>query len=110
MIEVNIVYCKSNIISFTVTGHAGYAPEGEDICCAGVSAVTQTALLGLLKHLSRPPVYKVEKGIIKCELPFDLQDEDMKAAQIILSTMEAGLLSMADSYEGYLRVCIRRCE
>ena len=39
---------KSGRLSgFTVVGHTGYAPEGEDIVCAGVSALSQTAVNAL---------------------------------------------------------------
>ena len=33
----------------TCTGHTGYAEQGEDIVCAAVSSVVQTAVLGLMQ-------------------------------------------------------------
>ncbi|MDD3268359.1 MAG: ribosomal-processing cysteine protease Prp [Syntrophomonadaceae bacterium] len=109
MVEVLISYKEHKIISFAVKGHSGFAPEGTDICCAGVSAVAQTALLGLINHLRKKPSYQVEKGILHCELPPQLEDKEEQTAQIILSTMEAGLLSMQEAYPGYIKVDIRRC-
>ena len=35
------------ITDFTITGHAEAGPYGQDIVCAGVSAIMQTTLLGL---------------------------------------------------------------
>ena len=45
MIKVTIDMSEG--ISIKTTGHANYAPYGEDIVCAGVSAILQTAVLGL---------------------------------------------------------------
>lgn len=109
MIEIIIDYKNDQIVSFKVEGHAGYAPKGEDICCAGVSAVTQTAIVGLLKHLELKPDYKIEKGCLACKLPSSLGEKDQEKAQLILSSMEAGLISMQEAYADFIRVSIRRC-
>ncbi|MGR6835380.1 ribosomal-processing cysteine protease Prp [Syntrophomonas erecta] len=109
MIRVTIQYRNGDIESFIVEGHADYGPEGEDICCAGVSAVTQTALLGLIRHLPIKPAYDIEKGSIKCKLPPSLSPEAEEKARIILSTMEAGLLSMQEAYRDFIQIDIRRC-
>jgi len=108
MIEVTIKYNDDYIQSFSVEGHASFGPEGRDIYCAGVSAVVQTALLGLIKHLSEEPAYGLEKGCLKCELPAGLNREDREKAQVILSTMENGLLAMQQAYTGYMKVMVRR--
>ncbi len=108
MITVEIQYKQEYIDSFIVKGHAGFNSEGEDIYCAGVSAVTQTALLGLIEHISLKPEYRVEKGLIECKLPSGLTEEDREKAQVILSTMEKGLMSMKQAYAGYLKVLVRR--
>lgn len=46
MIKVN-VNLKSGDISIDIKGHAGYAPHGQDIVCAAISAIAQTAVLGI---------------------------------------------------------------
>jgi len=102
--------CKGDEIqAFTVEGHAEFAPEGEDIYCAGVSAVAQTTLLGLIKHLSREPVYEIRKGWLSCRLPDDLDEKDKLKAQVLLSTLETGVNSMMQAYQGFVRVEYRRC-
>ena len=35
------------LVGFIIKGHAGFADHGEDIVCAGASAIAQSALLGL---------------------------------------------------------------
>lgn len=57
MIEVSI--SKGAI---TVTGHAGYAPAGQDIVCAGVTTLTQT-LIKSLEDLTEDKIrYKISPG------------------------------------------------
>lgn len=41
--------------TLTITGHANYAPKGKDIVCAGVSAIYQSALLGLMAIAKQYP-------------------------------------------------------
>jgi hypothetical protein len=108
MIKITLDYRDDKIVYFQVEGHAGSGPSGQDIYCAGVSAVTQTALLGLGKHLSDPISYEMQDGWMSCILPETLSDREMEKAQIILSTMEAGLRAMQEAYSDYLRVVIRR--
>ena len=87
MIKVEIQYKQGYIQSFSVKGHAGFNSEGQDIYCAGVSAVTQTALLGLLEHMSLKPEYSIEKGLMECKLPSPLTEES-ETGGVILSTLE----------------------
>lgn len=108
MIEVRINYEGNYIVSFRVKGHAGFAPRGEDIYCAGVSAVAQTTLLGLLKNLGAAPEYHIEEGWLECRLPAELNREDREKAQIILSTMEAGMVSMYEAYGDFIKLEVRR--
>lgn len=97
---------------FLVRGHAGYAPTGEDIVCAGVSALVQTAAAGLKCFLSQEPLVKDRTKdlcdvFVKLMLPEDLTEEEKNTAQVILKTMELGMRGIAASYGRYLEV--RRC-
>ncbi|HHW62110.1 MAG TPA: ribosomal-processing cysteine protease Prp [Syntrophomonadaceae bacterium] len=104
MVEVTILKRDADWIGFKAEGHAAYAAPGEDIYCAGVSAVTQTALLGLMKHLRQMPVYEIKDGCLHCFLPANLSREDRQKANVILSTMEMGLRSMQEAYPQYVKV------
>ncbi|MFY9272078.1 MAG: ribosomal-processing cysteine protease Prp, partial [Thermacetogeniaceae bacterium] len=81
---------------FIVEGHAGYAPAGEDIVCAGVSALVQTAVAGLKHFLTVAPLVenrtKSESSVfVKLKLPDHLSEEDTRNAQVLLKTMELGM-------------------
>lgn len=47
MINITVTKEDNGHINIDVNGHANYAPHGQDIVCAGVSAIVQTTLLGL---------------------------------------------------------------
>ena len=42
---IKAVY-DSDALTLTLSGHAGYAPKGQDIVCAGVSALVYTLING----------------------------------------------------------------
>ena len=110
MVRVELVKDHSNIIkSFRVEGHTGYADHGQDIICAGISAITQTALVGLLHYLDEKPVYKREGGLLICELGKARSDDDALKAQTILGTMEMGLREIEFQYQDFIEISIRRC-
>jgi uncharacterized protein YsxB (DUF464 family) len=46
MIKISVAMNSGDMV-IDVKGHAGYAPHGHDIVCAAVSAILQTAVLGL---------------------------------------------------------------
>lgn len=104
MVTIDIIYDGDNIVGFKAEGHAGYAARGNDIYCAGVSAITGTALIGLQLHLTSPPIYQEKEGWLDCKLPPQLNQEDKEKAQIIFSTMEAGLKSLQEANPRYIKV------
>jgi len=108
MVEIKIIYDGDTVTGFKAQGHAGHSTSGTDIYCAGVSAITGTALIGLQKHLSRQPVYEVRDGWLDCRLPDNANREDIEKAQLILTTMEAGLLSLQENYPQYIKVLTGR--
>lgn len=63
MIKVKIFFQPDGRISgFDVSGHSGTAAEGEDIVCAGVSSLTDTAFLGITEYLHREVSYDAASG------------------------------------------------
>lgn len=69
MIEIKIFRASDGMVEgFHVTGHANTAPHGRDIVCAAVSALTQTALLGIGKYLGREVDFAVRSGSLEMKL------------------------------------------
>ena len=99
MTHVEIVRKDGHIVSLISEDHTGYAEEGEDIVCAALSSVIQTAVMGLLKVAAIDCRYVIEEvnGRLELELP-ELDLKDRHNADMILDTMLCGI---ADLYEGY---------
>ena len=56
-------------MSFTATGHSGFAAKGEDIVCAAVSAVLQAAVFSLQLICKPEPTVCISDGNLSCILP-----------------------------------------
>lgn len=96
------------IKQFVVQGHAGYKPHGEDIVCAGISILAQTAVLGLIKYLTSAPQVEKKAGYLKCSLPRELGAKEQELAQVILQTMLLGLEATQQRYGKYMEIHKRR--
>ena len=87
---------KGQTTEFKVVGHSGYAAEGEDIVCAGISSIVQTVMLGLLKYLPEEPRIVHEKGNVECVISESCKGS--RDAEILIGTMLAGLYEIANIY------------
>lgn len=94
MIEVNI--CRDTI---AVRGHAGYAAQGYDIVCAGVSALFQT-LLRSIEDLTEDLVeYSLAPG--KADMHFRNLSEK---SETLIDSFFIGVSLMAEEYPEYVRI------
>lgn len=98
MTVVTIGKKKGKIVSVECDGHADYGAEGEDIVCAALSSIVQTAVLGLMGVAGLQVALKREDGYLYLELPKEMTDSERHDADVILETMTMGI---ADLYEGY---------
>jgi uncharacterized protein YsxB (DUF464 family) len=89
--------------AFHVRGHAQFAEVGQDIVCAGVSAIAQTALLGLSGNLTAPVRVDGGDGWMRVVLP-PLEQEDAGKAAVILDTMRRGLVALQQVYPAFVQV------
>lgn len=99
---------SGEIIGFEVSGHSGYAEVGKDIVCAAVSAIVQTAILGLTDVVGIEVVYHQRSGKARCRLPEWLTGDLRREANIVLETMLCGLKSIQEGYGPYIKVEERR--
>ena len=92
------------IEGFEVTGHTGYAEEGSDIVCSAVSALTQTAVIGLTEVLKLPSTVEIKQARLYFMLERGLDEKSRREAQILFQTLRLGLGSIADTYGTYLKL------
>lgn len=109
MVNVQFFYTDDcNLIGFEVEGHAEYAPYGEDIVCAALSVLAQTAVLGLQYHLAEPPDFTIQDGFVRCFLAQELSRQDRDNAKILMETMRLGVETIQKSYPRNVKVFKRR--
>ncbi len=104
MTKVEIYRQNKCIIGFKVTGHSGYAKRGEDIVCSAVSALTQTALLGLEKVAKASVDYDISDGYLQCRIIDAGSELGAVKCAAILETMYEGLKNIEITYGKYIRL------
>lgn len=99
---------KERIHAFELTGHAGYADSGQDIVCAGISALGIAACNGLEHFLSTPPKVQEADGYLACKL-IGIPEQELEKAQWILQTMVLGIEQIHLTYgQDYIFIDRRR--
>lgn len=92
------------ISSYRVHGHSGTAKRGEDIVCAGISALAQTALLGIGKHLHRKMDFYVDPS---GDLQMRLEGEPDDLTEAILETMRLGFAEIEKANPNAVRIHVQ---
>lgn len=82
-----------------VTGHAGYAPEGQDIVCAGVTALVQS----LIKSFEDLTADKIEYDISPGAADIKYGNLSEKAKTLVDSFF-IGVLIIADEFPDNVRI------
>lgn len=90
------------LCGFTVEGHAGFADYGQDIVCAGVSAIAQAALYGLQDILGDAVRSRMREGYLEVLVPQDRAIE--QGPRAVLRTLELGLTAVHRSYPGAMEI------
>ena len=99
---------QGRIREFKLSGHAGFAEEGQDIVCAGVSALSIAAINGLEHFLSVVPKVQDADGYLSCQLS-GIQEQELEKAQWILQTMALGIEQIHSTYsQDYIVIDRRR--
>ena len=86
--------------TLSVVGHAGYSGEGNDIVCAGVSAIVY-ALLGFLHN--QPDKEKRLTGRVESGETVIFWQGDDQASSSAFRMAEIGLLQIAQKYPEYVK-------
>ena len=89
--------------SMTICGHANYAPRGQDIVCAAVSALWQTLIASLDELADYHAEY--EEWPLQIEFNFENLTEN---AQLLIDSFFIGANGIAAAYPDYVTVTDRR--
>ena len=108
MTTVEVIRQSGHIVSLTADGHTGYGVEGEDIVCAALSSIIQTALLGLMQAAGINVKFerRDEDGFLSFNLP-ELDNIARRDADMILDTMLLGISDLYDSFSDFIELIIK---
>ena len=109
MTNIKVLKKNNQITRITCDGHTGYGVEGEDIVCAALSSIVQTAALGILGVVGvNAKIDRNDKdGYFDMIVPSNLDENTNHDVQIILQTMMCGIGELYEEYSDFidLEVC-----
>lgn len=109
MTKVTVRKRNNKIFEVECDGHTNYGENGEDIVCASLSSVVQTAALGLLMivmvevEMQRDD----ELGYLKFTLPENLDETQEIQACAILDTMLCGISDLYEGFSDYIELEVK---
>ena len=98
MIKVLIKHEGNKFLSLEVKGHANSAPHGEDLVCAGVSAIL-TGGFNSLENIENFK-YELKEGYAFLEKKNDISFHD----EIVIETIITSLETVKESYEKFIQI------
>ena len=105
MIRSEFVIKDNKIQAFSVEGHSGLAPQGEDILCASFSAMTQLVINTLSEVIGAELDLSIQekKARISCRV-LSVPEEHIDAVECILRGFYIQLKDLAEMYGANLSV------
>lgn len=104
MIEAVLTRENGKIVSFEISGHAGYSKKGSDIICAAVSTVTQQTAVGIIDYLELEVETKVKDGFLSLDLSKTDKKGKEKEVDTLLETMNIFLIQIEQQYPKYVKL------
>ena len=86
------------VVRIQATGHAQFATRGNDIVCAGVSVLLQTAILGITS------VAKAEHKACRKDGELALEVTPTKETDAIIETMILGIKDLERQYPKHIKI------
>ena len=98
---------KKQICGYCISGHAGFAEEGEDIVCAAVSILTintTNAIEQLTDSAFQCEAAQEQGGYLKVVFPKLQKGQKDHDATLLLQAMVLGLEALTEEYAAYIRL------
>lgn len=110
MINVKFDYNHGKITSFTMSGHANFAKRGQDIVCAGASAVSFGTVNSIMSLTDVKPIIDTHGngGYLNCKIPTDISVESAEKVQLLLEAMLVSLQTIQRDYGKYIKINLNK--
>lgn len=102
MIKIQIFLDGDGMISgYRVRGHSGTDDSGHDVVCAGVSALAQSAMLGIGRHLGRDGDFRIDPS---GEILVRLKERPDAMTEAVFQTARIGFFEIARTNPKVVRI------
>ncbi|WP_075982442.1 ribosomal-processing cysteine protease Prp [Bacillus massilinigeriensis] len=110
MIQAEFIRNESGAIqSFTLSGHALFANHGNDIVCAGASAVSIGSINAIIALTGvTPEIEQGESGFLRCVIPDDLPEDTQEKVQLLLEGMLVSLQTIERDYGRHIKITFKK--
>lgn len=98
MIRVELLREHDTPTGFRVTGHSGFERRGRDVVCAGVSAASHMAFVGLVDVLGEEVRFEKDDGYMTVTVP--LSAASRPEVRALLRAFELEIQAIERSYPG----------
>ena len=103
MTEISVAHEDGIAVGLSVQGHTGYAPRGEDVVCAAVSALVQSLLFGFESVLEAEGV-KWYQNDSKARISMDWRNVPGREKDVLVRTVIGSLREIARIYPDNVRM------
>lgn len=104
MITVTVGTRRNSYVSFTSKGHADYAPEGQDIVCAAVSALIVNTVNSIEKFTKDQMEVREKDGFVSFRFVKPISEK----GTLLMDSLVLGLTKIEHDYQNrYLTVRVR---
>ncbi|ANE47177.1 ribosomal protein [Paenibacillus swuensis] len=91
------------ITGYTVSGHAFFANPGNDIVCAGVSAVAVGTVNAIETLTGTSLGTEMNEGLLRVIIP-ELENRERDQVQLLLESMVVMLKTIEESYGKHIKI------
>lgn len=107
----NVCITKKNgeIVKVVCDGHTNYGVSGEDIVCAALSSIVQTAVLGVLTiaGVNLDLQRNEDRGYLSFEVPNNISQTQRHDVSVILNTMLCGISDLREGYSDFVELEVK---
>ena len=109
MTNVSITKKNGEIVKVVCDGHTNYGVSGEDIVCAALSSIVQTAVLGVLTiaGVNLDLQRNEDRGYLSFEVPNNISQTQRHDVSVILNTMLCGISDLREGYSDFVELEVK---
>ncbi len=103
MTEISVSFDEKRPVALVAEGHSGYAERGEDIVCAGVSALLQALLFGF-ENVAPSPGFSFSIDEDSARMVLDWRRSPPEQTAVLVETIVGSLKEIARVYPEHVRI------